>query len=87
MNLTEYLNQIEVKRRHNVKLELSEVIIWRNGLHYYVSIPQIEQRFKINGIYRVEENGASLYTIDQDGNKKSLSCFCLNFNPNDLKNI
>lgn len=89
MNLTEYLNQgPDPKRRPNVGLNLDEVTIYRVGLHYHVQVPKLDERFKeigFNATYYVESNGRALWTLNEFGQKRSMSCFYLNFDPTPLK--
>jgi hypothetical protein len=89
MNLTEYLNQgSNPTWQSNVGLNIEEVTIYRVGLHYNVQVPKLEEKFKdigFNATYFVESNGRALWTTDENGHKKSMSCFYLNFDPTNLK--
>ena len=89
MNLTEYLNQgSDPKKMPSVGLNLDEVTIYRVGMGYGVQVPKLDERFMEIGFsatYYVESNGRTLWTIDEKGQKKSRSCFYLNFDPTPLK--
>lgn len=86
MNLTEYLNQKDPKRFVNVLLNKNEVNIYRVNLDYLVHIPEISKIYNIDAIYHVEKNNSTLFTIDKNGCKKSISCFSLNFDPETILN-
>jgi hypothetical protein len=80
MTLTEYLNQGDSPKRFpNVKLEFSEVLIYKVGKMYSITIPSIEAKFKTKHTYFAEAGSAILWTTDEDGNKRKISCFSLNF--------
>lgn len=81
MTLTEYLNQTAPKRQFGVMLELSEVQIWRVHKGFNVHIPALKERFGVQPTYFVQPDSSCLFTTDQDGNKKRISCFELNFDP------
>jgi DUF438 domain-containing protein len=82
MTLTEYLNQADPVRMPNVFLTENEYIkhntiqIGRDKLTS-ITIPAIWEHFKVNGAYVQKNDSTALYSQDEHGNTKSLSCFIL----------
>lgn len=82
MTLTEYLNQLTPAKRPTVQLSsneaklISEAKVGMDKLYLY-EIPAIWEKWGVASEYISINNELELYTADNDGNKKHLSCFRL----------
>lgn len=75
MTFQEYLNQEEPKKLYPGSVKLKEKNCFRISNHYGIKIIELKIFDKFIE-YRANENGL-LFTMDEDGNKKSASVFSL----------
>ena len=82
MTLTEYLNQKDPARMPRVYLKQGEYIerekikVRIDTLTFY-EIPVLWEKYGVDMTYVSVNSGKNLYTTDEHGNKRSLSCFCI----------
>lgn len=82
MTLKEYLNQQDAQRMPEVILTENDIAIqakYKVGVDMLtlVTINGLWEKFGVSRPYLKINNESALYTTDNDGNKKSLSCFRL----------
>lgn len=82
MTLTEYINQNEPQRMPNVILQEGEFTCGQpfkagNDILQMVTIPILWEKYKIGRPYIKVNDSKQLYTTDENGNKRRISCFRL----------